>query len=262
MKVNKSRNRFFILKIVFVTLLLIGCFSLAFISTLFLFIDGFSFLVLLGSISGLVGGYFSTRLMLKLNRGWMSKMIVEIKDGDIESSHIWEFTKEEWQAFISWKKAADRSDLKGSIIMTSIIAIVIFFAMVYSSFELIPLIGVSIGGGIAFGVLIGSLMYLGTVSQTKKMASQLEGKVTFTENAFLINDLLLFFNQIGTTLKKMKIAEHHDIGLLMHVIILTQAGTRKNEKEYTFPIPKTKVEEAERLVELYGFSSEHVLNEN
>lgn len=262
MSVNKNRNRFFILKIVLLTLVLIGCFAIAFISTMFLFIDGFSFLKLGGIIAGFLLGYISIKALIKLNKGWMTKMVVEIKDGSIANSLVWKFSEEEWSAFINWRKATDRSDLKGSIILTSIIAIIIFFAMAYSSFDILPLIVVSIAGGIAFGILIGLLMYWGTVIQTRKMASQLEGRITFTENAFLINDLLLFFNKMGTSLKKMNIAKNDDFGLLMHVIIVTQAGTRKNEKEYTFPIPRDKVEEAEKLVELYGFSSEHVLNEN
>lgn len=91
------------------------------------------------------------------------------------------------------------------------------------------------------------------------MASQPNGRITFTENAILINDLLIFFNQIGTSLKKMKIVQHEP-WLLLHVIVLTQAGTRKNEKKYIFPIPSDKVQEAKKLVELYGFSIDFEIN--
>lgn len=256
MKVNKARNHFLILKIVLLTFMMIGCFSVVFISTMFLFIDGFSVLIILGIIAGILLGYWSIKMMIKLNKGWMTNMVEEIRSGEIENSLVWKFSKEEWSAFIQWRKKTDRGDLKGSIIMTSIIAIVIFFAVMYSSLEILPLVGVSLGAGVAFGTLIGLLMFWGNVMITKKMNASPDGKIIFTENAFLINDLLIFFNQMGTSLKKMKIVEY-DFGLLIHAVVATQAGTRKNEKEHTFPIPADRELEAEKLVELYGFSSEH-----
>lgn len=61
MSVQKSRNRYFILKIVLLTILLIGALSGVFVASIFQFIEGFHALRLAGVVAGVLTGYWAIR---------------------------------------------------------------------------------------------------------------------------------------------------------------------------------------------------------
>lgn len=252
MTVPKARNRSFILKIVLLTILMIAALSVVFIGIIFQFIDGFNIPGIGGIVVGLFVGYWSIKQMKHLNGSWVRQMIDEIRKGEIESSLQWNFDEEEWSEFVQWKKVENKKDIKGTIIWTGVIATVIFFAMAYSSLDLIPLLLISIVAGCCFGVLISLLIYWGNSVSLRKMSSESNGKVWFTEHAILVNDLLIYFNQMGTTVGKMIIEEDAKIGPLVQLTTTVSTGTRTTEKTYTFPVPNGSIEDAKSLVNFYS----------
>lgn len=231
---------------------MIAALSGVFISTIFQFIDGFNALGFVGTIAGLAIGYWSIKQMKYLNSSWMRQMIDEIRKGEIESSLQWNFGSEEWSEFIRWKKKEDKKGIKGTLVWTWIIASIIFFAMAYTSLDFVQLLLVSIVGGFFFGLLISLLMYWGNSVSLRKMRSQPDGKIWFTENAILVNDLLIYFNQMGTRVGKMIMEEDAEMGPLVQLTTLVNAGTRTTERAYTFPVPNGSVDDAESLVNFYS----------
>lgn len=124
--------------------------------------------------------------------------------------------------------------------------------MTYSSLQIVPLLAVAMVGGCLFGALISLLIYWGNTVNLRKMKSASGGKVWFTEHAILVNDLLIYFNQMGTTIRKMIIEEDEEMGPLIQLTTLVSAGTRSTTKTFTFPIPTESIDDAKNLVNFYS----------
>lgn len=231
-----TRNKWLIFKVVLLTLVLIAAIAGIVVSGIFLFKEGITlpfgalFLISIGVIP------WTVMQMVKLNGAWKMRMIEDIRSGVVEHKFSWEIEKNDWQEYITWRKKLAKEEVFVIRLWSIILAVVIFLFMFYASMELMQWILVSVFGGVAFGVLVGILFGWGLQVRIRQLNASPSGQVIFTDNAFLINDLLVFFDQMGAHLYALKVTEENDRKVIL-VTIETIAGERRNTADYYIPLP-------------------------
>ena len=250
MTIKKKRNRLFIFKIILLVLLMIAAVGGVVVCGILLAAKGMDWQYVLGLISAVLVGYWSTIRIIDLNSIWVKQMTADIQSGEIASITKWHYDKQTWKEYILWRKGYDKEEAKGMAIWAALLGVVIFFFMLYSEFGWIMLTVVSIGAAISFGILIGGLFHVGYKVRLKKLSSCDTGSIIFTKDAILINELLIFFNQMSNRLSKVNIIKEDDWNLLQFTVE-AQVKDRKNEHTYLVPISDDKMEEAVKLVDLY-----------
>jgi hypothetical protein len=176
--------------------------------------------------------------------------IEKIKSGDIQRITEWYIEKPEWAKFIAWKQTDDTELAKGTAILSSLIGALVVGFIAWADFDGLMLAMVVVGGAIAFGILIGALMYLGSKFQLQKISSKEDGQIIFTEKNILMNSLVISFNEMGMRLKEVKSVTVDDWNFI-DVLVESGFGNRKNSHNFSIPIPEGKEEEAEKIVEIY-----------
>lgn len=253
MSIKKNHNKIFIVKIIFLVLAMIGAIAGLIVCAILLASKGFSWECLGGLALAIIILYWSIRQVSNLNRVWSRKIIAAIKNDEMETITKWTHDEIIWKSYINWRKDYDWQEVKGMTMWTMIIGMVIFCFVLYSEFEWLMLAIVTIGSGLLFGALIGALFYSGYRMRLQKISSSSTGSIIFTKDHILVNNLLIHFNQMGSSLGSVKIVKNDNWDLLQ-VVIETQANNRKNEHTYLIPIPHDKIEEATKLVNLYLIS--------
>ncbi len=246
MTVKKKRNRLFMFKMILFVLLMVAGIGSVIACAILLAAKGVAWQYVLGLIGGVLVAYWSIARIIDLNRVWMREMIADIHSGEIPAIAKWHYDKSVWDEYILWRKGYDWEEVKGIAMWAIMIGVVIFFFTRYSEFEWMMLTVVSIGSAIPFGILISALFHIGYKVRMKKISSSDTGSITFTKDAILINELLIFFNQMSSRLEKVSIVKEDDWDLLQFTV---RAG--KNEQTYLVPISEDKMEEVNKLVDLY-----------
>lgn len=249
---TRSKNKFFVIKIILLVLVLMACIGGLVASGILMASKGFDFMYV-GVVLVSVGlGYWVVRLMMALNSAWMGEMIGEIRSGQVESFEKWEVDQATWATFISGREQEIKKELIGMMVMSSLIAGGIFGYMLKDQFaDMITLALASAVLGVAFGVLISLMMHWGNQQQLNKMKASDKGQLYFTEEAILVNDLLIYFNQMGSFLKRVEIEEGEEPATYLHILTETRAGNRRNERLHVLPIPQEKTTAAVAIHSYY-----------
>ncbi|UXX80763.1 hypothetical protein N7E81_06575 [Reichenbachiella carrageenanivorans] len=245
MKTRKSKNKFFVIKIILLTLVLMVCMGGVVASGVLMASKGFSAVYVVVALVSIGLGYWVVQRMIALNSTWMSEMISEIRSGQVASFETWEVDQSTWASFIRGREQEVKKDLVGMMIMSTLIAGGVFAYMLQDQFSnMVELVLASSGLGVVFGALISVLMHLGNRQQLKKMKASDHGQLYFTEEAILVNDLLIYFNQMGAFLKQVTIEKGDELPAYLHILTETRAGKRSNERLHVLPVPPNKADSA------------------
>ncbi|NJM63984.1 MAG: hypothetical protein HC849_33755 [Oscillatoriales cyanobacterium RU_3_3] len=76
-------------------------------------------------------------------------------------------------------------------------------------FDVALLFLISASGGLVFGVIIGFLFYWGYNIRMNNITTEKMGRIFFTENVILVNNMVINFNYLGSKLDAIEIIKKY-----------------------------------------------------
>lgn len=196
--------------------------------------------VLYWTISRLIQGYQETS---KNKR-------VQIKSGEIPRIGTWDFSEQQWQTYLQWRKKFNWREVKIMALWAVVVTAVLFYFIFPSSQSIVLSLLIALSEGLLFGSIIGGLFYWGYAIRMKNISGSRVGQIVFTENIILVNDLLIDFNYMGSKLNDIEIIQK-DGWDLIQVTLLTEMEDKSSIQKYLVPIPTNFLDEAVRIVNAY-----------
>jgi len=194
--------------------------------------------------------YWTIKMMIRQHQKKTDTIIEQIKNGKVELLATWNFDEVSWAKYIAWRRQYNRKEGRFMTILSIVIGSIIFFFILNGIFDVVLLFLISAGSGLLFGVVIGSLFYWGYNIRMKNITTEKIGRIFFTENVILVNNMVINFNYLGSKLDAIEIIQRDDWNLIQ-IKPLTEFDDQNNEQTYLVPVPIDRLEEATELVETY-----------
>ncbi|HCM75489.1 MAG TPA: hypothetical protein DIS90_03850 [Cytophagales bacterium] len=247
---STTRNKpAFITMLLYILLLVAALFG-AIVSAILMLIDGFSILYTVIILLSMLATYWTIRKMIFLYGNWKHNLIKDINDGAIEVLDNWKFSESEWADYLQWLKQHNKRDVLKMGSWAALFACLLFGYFLYPNQDFISFIIYTLIAGLAFGSLFFLLFRWGHSIRMKGISSNKTGNITFTDQAIVINNQLIYFNLFGSQLESISILKK-DAWDILELLITTDGEETKSDQIYFIPIPRDKMNSAEKLVYRY-----------
>ncbi len=165
-----------------------------------------------------------------------------IDSNEAEQVIIWQYTPEEWKIFVKWEK----KDRKMNAVVTGILVALI--GAVFVKLQRDATWGMAVLVATLIGVIYAFMIYLIGMSSLKGFFKK-QPEVRITHRVVLINGVLNVFADQDRMVHKISILEKVD-PMVLEIVYKFYTARGASQDELHIPIPKGKLGEAVRLVEV------------
>lgn len=243
----KSR---FQLSIAGLTVVLIGGLSGAFISGIFLFLEGVDVQRIMTMAFSLGVGVWALLRMIRLNQKEINTRVDEAVNDYHEFIDKWTIETGQWEKFLKARWDFDRKESNGygytvGGVLTFVVAVV-----GCGNLEIGILVPVLIASFLLFFMLGKWGSILGARRRFEKQSAFSKAEVHFAEKLIVLNGGLIMLEDFGVRLKSFEVQERFKMSVFSFKVE-TGYGNRKSHSQFFIPIPERKEVDKERLVNHY-----------
>lgn len=244
----KSR---FQLNILGLTLVMIAGLTGAFMSGMYLFLDGVTPVRIVALILGLSIGVVALLRMMKLNQEEVKGRIDKAEEEYHEFMDRWTIGPQQWSQFVQERLKHDKGESNGYGYATGGV-FTFLTALIGFSFFKPEVLMVVLAGTFLFFFHLGKWAHLlGARRRFERDSGLTQSYAHFAEKLVVLNGQLIMIDDFGVRLKSFELLERFGMKILSFKVE-TGLGNRRSQTQYSIPVPEGKETAGEELVGHYA----------